>query len=263
MYMVHLFKHCLLWLFSSFSWCLWHFISSHRLRSEDLGQFCTSGWTNLYRSRKAPRCVHCLPGQQLSLLAMQSHRKAFLQVAAFSFHKFRMVLLSLPLRRAGTCTSNLSFRTTPEGVSGRVLSLEFVSPVWFTEPELVWSPRASIFSSSLGLHERGERKKSSHMLHRNLHILKGILCPCWNAFNGPQIRKKKKKRSKTTLKAFIVRSPDLWGASALVKAPRGRDLRKLVLSTEPRDTAPQGLRVRRAHALTHRVYLSGICFHFR
>ena len=52
-----------------------------------------------------------------------------LQVAAFSFHEFGMVLLSLPLQSAGTCSSNLSSRTTPEGVSGRTLSLEFVSPV--------------------------------------------------------------------------------------------------------------------------------------
>lgn len=34
-----------------------------------------------------------------------------------------------PLQSAGTCTSNLSSQTTPEGVSGRTLSLEFVSPV--------------------------------------------------------------------------------------------------------------------------------------
>lgn len=53
---------------------------------------------------------------------MQSHRKASPQVAAFSFHELEMVLLF-----AGTCTSNLSFRTTPEGVSAGVFSLEFVS----------------------------------------------------------------------------------------------------------------------------------------
>lgn len=70
------------------------------------------------------------------------------------------------------------------------------------------------------------------MLCRNLHILKGILYPCWIIFNGPQIRKKKKRKEKlkTTLKAFIVQSPDLLGASAFVKAARRRDGRKLVLS---------------------------------
>lgn len=130
----------------------------------------------------------------LHLSAMQPQRRAspWRPPLTFSFHEFGVVFLSLLLQSARTCTSNLSSRTTLGGVSGRTLSLEFVSPVWFTESELVWSPRAGISSSSLGLHERGVRKKSSHMLHRNLHILKGILYPRWNIFNGPQIRGKKK-----------------------------------------------------------------------
>lgn len=116
-----------------------------------------------------------------------------LHVAAFSFYELGMLLLSFSLHSTGTCTSNLSSQMIPEDVSGRTLSLEFVSPVWFTEPELVWSPRAGVSSSSLGLHERGVRKESWHVLGRNLHILKGILYPCWNSFNGPQIRKTKEK----------------------------------------------------------------------
>lgn len=91
------------------------------------------------------------------------------------------------------------------------------------------------------------------MLHRNLHILKGILYPCWNIFNGPQIRKKKKNKSKPTLKAFIVQSPDLLGAAVFAKAPRGRDLRKSVLRSDSETPLAQGLGG--GAALRHTVFI--------
>lgn len=74
---------------------------------------------------------------------------------------------------------------------------------------------------------------------------------------------KKKKKLKTTLKAFIVQSPDLLGAAVFMKAPRGRDLRKSVLRSDSETLLARGwVGVPSPRSQAHGVYLSGKCFHF-